>query len=763
MFVKRFSQISVILGFAILMAGCEGSKKPVPEALETQKIMQRIGENPSVEQYSASRKMFNKGEKFNWIQTSRAFLLDAYQPPFAPELEYDAEALARTMVDMNVNVIRLGTMGKYVTIQGTRFSTHPDQGDRDLLQETIEACKPRGIKVIPYISVGHKIAWSMVTKDYPEYGQKTKPGGLPDRNHMYVGEDHGTVCWMGPYKEAYLEYVEHVVRDYDIDGIYFDGGTFYFWPGRNLCYCDGCTTGFRKATGLEIPYHENDADYTAKEEAVIDKYHKWYRKYYMTNVFLKVEEVVRKHKDIPMIRNINNPRSMARQDSAVMNAMDAFLYERGHTILERAEGVGVPRSVGLHVWPYVGTYHNWPRIAFQGANYQQEIFTNLMFGGGSIVAQPTGYIDDPENREFVRFPFGIIEKYEKELTGLKNYPHVGVLFAYNSPEGHLQSGWFHGETSARTSSLGAFAACLYNHVQVSSISEFVLDDPEMLKPYPILYLPNVPYLSEQRVKSIKDYVANGGCLIGSYATTLFDAKGDKQSKFDLEELFKVRPFNPQDELADIVKSYTASLGGPNDLYLLVAKENTRMIGSQWENKLYPMWYYEPVETLEGAEVLMNIVTGHDRKPILPGIVISEYGKGKVVYCAATLESIYGAQGPNTAARVITGIIDAVSPAPHPFTVEAPAGLMANMAFKENLMVLHLTNWTGNKFEKIWFNEYYLAPVENVRLKINIPGNKKVKKVSTLVDAPFQKSLNGRRVDIVLPRVEAYQGILVELE
>jgi hypothetical protein len=84
---------------------------------------------------------YNQAQNPDWLQTARVFLLDAYQPPFAPELEYDAEAVAETMVDMHANILRLGTMGKYATIQGVRFSTHPDQGGRDLLAESIAACK----------------------------------------------------------------------------------------------------------------------------------------------------------------------------------------------------------------------------------------------------------------------------------------------------------------------------------------------------------------------------------------------------------------------------------------------------------------------------------------------------------------------------------------------------------------------------------------------------------------------------------------------
>jgi hypothetical protein len=182
---------------------------------------------------------------FEWIQTARVFLIDAYQPPFAPKLEYDAGALAETMARMHANTVRIATMGKYALIPGVRFTPHPELGSRDVLAETIAACKPRGIRVVPYISTGHKLAWTMVTRDYPEYGQKTRPGGGPDRTHFFVGEDHGTVCWNTGYRQAYLDLVERVVRDYDIDGLYFDTWrASYFWPGRRVCYCDGCRNGF---------------------------------------------------------------------------------------------------------------------------------------------------------------------------------------------------------------------------------------------------------------------------------------------------------------------------------------------------------------------------------------------------------------------------------------------------------------------------------------------------------------------------------------
>src|ERR1035441_6335768 len=137
-----------------------------PARLEPHVAAPEDGHSPMLARHSAL------AADLNWIQTARVFLIDAYQPPFAPRFEYDAEALARTMVQMHANTVRISTMGKYATIQGVRFSTHPDQGGRDVLAETIAACKPRGIRTVAYISTGHKLAWSMVTRDYPQYAQK---------------------------------------------------------------------------------------------------------------------------------------------------------------------------------------------------------------------------------------------------------------------------------------------------------------------------------------------------------------------------------------------------------------------------------------------------------------------------------------------------------------------------------------------------------------------------------------------------------------
>jgi hypothetical protein len=704
-----------------------------------------------------------------WMQTARVFLIDAYEPPFATRLEYDANALAETMVRMNANTVRIATMGKYALIPGVRFSPHPELGKRDILAETIAACKPRGIRVVPYISTGHKLAWTMVTRDHPEYAQKTSPGGGPARSHFYVGEDHGTVCWNGPYRQAYVDLVEHVVRDYDIDAVYFDRWTSaYFWPGRAICYCDGCRNGFRKTTGLELPWHEKDADYTPSELAAIDRYHTWLQDT-LVDIVRQVRTLVKSYKNVPLIYNINNPQLMAREDPRVFEAMDAYLYERGNSILERAEGVSLARAAGMGVWPYVGEYNNWPRAIYNGFDFEQQIFTTAMFGGSPILALPWGYVQHTANRGFVEHPFGVLKQHEREFEGFHNCPYAAVLYGFRTPPGEAQPGtWW--RTDVRTSTLGAFAALLYSHVQVSSVDETLLDYPEKLGAYKVLYLAGIPYLSEARLNNIRKFVGGGGGLVVSYATSLFgptagNARGTREApgtaaqrldRFGLEDLVRAAPIQPAGDLGEIVSNYRSMTGGPYDLYLADHQRPDLQT-------LTPLWHFVPVKLMEGGEVWKDIVTGDGLRPILPGVILSRYGKGRVVYCASALESLFVQQNSSAVREMLLALVAKAAPEPPPYEVEAPSGLIANLTSNGNVLVLHLTNWTGNKLERAGANEYYLAPVENVRVRLAVPPGKRVRNVSLLMNAPFRQQQKGPTLEVMISRVEAYQGIRVETE
>ena len=53
---------------------------------------------------------------FDWLSSARIFILDAYTYPLYPKIEFDAEKLAETMVDMHADTLRVATSGHYYLI-----------------------------------------------------------------------------------------------------------------------------------------------------------------------------------------------------------------------------------------------------------------------------------------------------------------------------------------------------------------------------------------------------------------------------------------------------------------------------------------------------------------------------------------------------------------------------------------------------------------------------------------------------------------------
>jgi hypothetical protein len=182
---------------------------------------------------------------YEWLKHARIFIVDGYNYPLCPELEFDAEKMAGTMSDMHANVLRIATSGHCGwMIPGTRFQVTPELGKRDILAECIEACKPFGIKVIPYINTSHTQKTSTID---PDWAQKLTPAG--DYSSSWsMGEKVTPICFNSSYREAFYDLVRTVVTNYDIDGIYFDTWVpFYFFGGKEkICYCNGCRKGFRK-------------------------------------------------------------------------------------------------------------------------------------------------------------------------------------------------------------------------------------------------------------------------------------------------------------------------------------------------------------------------------------------------------------------------------------------------------------------------------------------------------------------------------------
>jgi hypothetical protein len=155
--------------------------------------------------------------------------------------------------------------------------------------------------------------------------------------------------------------------------------------------------------------------------------------------------------------------------------------------------------------------------------------------------------------------------------------------------------------------------------------------------------------------------------------------------------------------------------------------------------------------------------GTDSEPLFPGLVISQYGKGKVAYVPAALDAMYRQTRIRQFADFLSEVIEYVSPERLPYEVDAPATLVANMMSRGDARVLHLINWTGCKFESPQQNVEYIPPVENVEVRCRIPAGRRVRSVRLFVPADWSHRVEQDVLRVTLPRIEKYQGIAIDIE
>jgi len=695
---------------------------------------------------------------FGWLSSSRIFILDAYTYPFYPKIEFDAEKLAETMADMHADTLRVATSGHTYLIGGTPFQTAPDLGDRDILAECIAACKPRQIRVVAYIRTGGVLAAETVK---PEWAYRVNPqGDIPVR--WDLGARHSALCWNTTYRQAFYELIDRVASNYDIDGIYFDAWKiFYGFERPYVCYCAGCREGFAEATGLELPYRENHGQFTSRERETIRRYQDWYREE-MVEVSRETKRIVRSHKNIPLIFNLNhasNIRNVSFTDPRIVDETDAFLYEMSKTMLERAEGISLAVAHGLAVWPYVDAYHGYGRIGINHDDIHQHICATIAYGGSPILYHTYFFTDHPEARKPVREAFEIFDVNKRYVETFEPLKFCAVVWNDEDPPGHASDGWLW-DANARLCTSGAFAACMDSHVQTTSFLKEDLNNLELLKQYKVLYLPDICQLSEKQVTNIERFVAAGGGLVMTYGTSLYDQNGRKRSDFALGDLARIQCVNPDERLRDNISAHYC-FGGVWDLYLK-ARDTQRVITRPLADDLMPAFLCQPVKALPGATVAADVVLGTDSEPIFPGLVVAEHGKGKVAYISSALDAMYLQTHIRQFRDVIRDVIEYVSPEPLPYKIDAPSALITNMTEQGDTRVLHLVNWTGCKQERPQQKVYYIPPVGDVTVRFRIPPGKSVRNVSLFVPTAFSYTQDKDTLQITLPKVEKYQAVVIEM-
>src|SRR6202044_156426 len=122
---------------------------------------------------------------------------------------------------------------------------------------------------------------------------------------------------------------------------------------------------------------------------------------------------------------------------------------------------------------------------------------------------------------------------EKYFRNVRPVARVGLVYSQ-------QSAWFYAGEEARQKieepALGVYQALIEARVPFEMVNDRCLD-AEHLAPFRTLILPNIAALSDLQCASLRGFVEQGGGLVASYETSLYDEWGVRRADFGLAAIF----------------------------------------------------------------------------------------------------------------------------------------------------------------------------------------------------------------------------------
>jgi hypothetical protein len=358
--------------------------------------------------------------------------------------------------------------------------------------------------------------------------------------------------------------------------------------------------------------------------------------------------------------------------------------------------------------------------------------------------------------------FAKSKHYEPYLGG-ELCQDVAVYFSLDSKMDFADNGKYANTISAAIphldAALGAAKTLREKHIPFGVISKNNLKDTTA---YQVIVLPNVLMISEEEAQALRSFVEQGGALYASGNT-------------DLTYLSDVFGVSTEGEATEMVTYMTPTSRGrgllagvdPNLPLSIFAPSATpggsifeplpasgRQVKARAANEdevmaTLTLPFTDPADSRKIASIHSNppgIATDY------ASVVCRSFGKGKVIWVAAPLET--ATQQPHKDA--FANIIRTLAAAPFSFEADAPPAVEVTV-FHQPDRKRYLVNVV---------NEQELlppVPVFNIAVRVRM-GDKRATRAALLpAESPLPFAVKSDYVEVLVPRLDIFQMLLLEYE
>jgi hypothetical protein len=647
---------------------------------------------------------FKPVEPAPWVYEGiqKAFVADFANPKTLPYID---ELAAK-----GVTVIHLGGPEPYYPPKRAG-GAYSNAEERALMRTAFDRMRSHGMRIIIGVS---PYAPPEIVKQHPEWRLKSTPTEKAlDPNVDLTKPENVPLRSMSlnsPYGDYLIENVAEMFEDYKVDGVSFDGNYH-----MSINYTPYDIELFRKETGREFPAKVDLADDRYKIYLLWadTKLENWYRALHARLRRVNPEAAV-----YTWTTNagryghfLTTPRVM----SARMNLLfDCPVQEWWLDEVNLGASV-VPAFGAAYVRALTGgrTGASEPYIMSRGNPYsgssfpRHELFVRCMMAmtNGSItpIALPTGAGKEAGDETMQE-----IGKRKKWCIRTTQEPWAALLVSEQTRQFYAG-----GQVMERflAHALGAFRVGWEEHLPINLITDIDLR-AERLSPYKVLILPNAAALSDDQVQTIRGFVRNGGGLVATCETSLFDELGHPRSNFALADLFGVdyegRPSSPTKRV-ELDKNFAILVNdqywadrqgaaemrwGAGDILtseLIADPRLTRVVNGVQAS------FKGPMVRMSDARPPMKramIMFPEGRDPI-PAVVMGEQGKGRVVYMAAGFDAANFSYAYPYERVVMARALQWAAHEPPPVAIDAPMCIQSTVYRQKDAqgdrLVVHLFN------------------------------------------------------------------------
>jgi len=622
-------------------------------------------------------------------------------------------------------------------------------GNSDPFGYLVKGCRRMGMSIVARTDP-HAVRQS-VYDAHPDWIAVTVKG---EKRRHWANKDLWVTCALGPYNFEFMSRVHgEIMERYEPDGIFSNR-----WAGHGICYCEHCRSNFRSFSGFDLPLSADRFD------PVWQKYNEWNTSR-LRELWILWDNIIRKQKSSSrFIPNGFPDKVITGELSDIVftdhQARSGVIppWSNGKVAKELRASIGMKPLGGIFSVGFEEQYR-WKDSVQSEAEIRVWVAECVANGMRPWFTKFSGVLYDRRWLNTVEKIYQILWRNESYLRNVSPAARVGMVFSEQFPnygnKSWQQRNGDHGS--------GMYHALLENRIPFEMVNSRLLDK-EHLKSFRLLVLPNISILSDKQCDELKKFAEDGGSIVATFETSLYDEKGSQRKDFGLSGLFGV--------------SFDQGVEGPmQNSYLRLRKDPSadsfhpvlrdledafRIINAIYRVKVVPKAEFpQPVTLIPSyPDLPMEDVYPRNPETDIRELYLREYGKGRIAYFPGDIDRTFWQVMSADHGRLIRNtILWALNEEPV-VDVTGPGVIDVTVWNQEKSVTVHLVNLTNPMMMKGPFRE--LIPV-NAEVSIRIPENKEVKGVKLLVTDQKPQFINKEgRIFLSVPRIFDHEIIALDL-